>query len=68
MAALREFMDADGLAFAYDRFIGPRTGLIHFASTFSRSVTGSMNEVIASAQVLLADEETSPEPAPHGSG
>ena len=60
MAALREFMEADGLAFAYDRFIGPRTGLIRFASTLSRSVTGSMNELIASAQVLLADEETSP--------
>jgi hypothetical protein len=60
MAALRDFMEADGLAFAYDHFIGPRTGLIHFASTFSRSVTGSMNELIAFAQVLLADEETSP--------
>ena len=60
MAALREFMEADGLAFAYDRFIMPRTDLIRFASTFSRSVTGSMNELIACAQVLLADEETSP--------
>lgn len=60
MPALREFMEADGLAFAYDRFIGPRTGLIRYASAFSRSVTGSMNEVIAVAQLLLADEETSP--------
>lgn len=60
MAALRELMEADGLAFAYDRFIMPRTGLIRFASTFSRSVTGSMNELVSSAQVLLADEETSP--------
>lgn len=60
MAALREFMEADGLVFAYDRFIMPRTGLISFASTLSRSVTGSMNELIAAAQLLLADEETSP--------
>ena len=60
MAALREFMEADGLAFTYDRFIMPRTGLIRFASTFSRSVTGSMNELIAFAQVLLADEEMPP--------
>ena len=60
MAALREFMEADGLAFAYDRFIMPRSDLIRFASTFSRSVTGSMNELIAFARVLLADEETSP--------
>lgn len=60
MAALREFLEADGLVFAYDRFVMPRTGLIRFASTVSRSVTGSMNELIASAQVFLADEETSP--------
>lgn len=60
MTALREFMEADGLAFAYDRFIMPRTGLIHFASTVSRSITGSMNELITHAKVLLADDETSP--------
>ena len=59
-SALRDFMKADGLAFAYDRFIMPRTGLIRFASTFNRSVTGSMNELISYAKVLLADEETSP--------
>jgi hypothetical protein len=60
LSALREFMEADGLAFAYDRFIAPRTGVIRFASTFSRSVTGSMNELVAYAKVILADEETSP--------
>lgn len=59
-SALRDFMEADGLAFAYDRFIAPRTGSIRFASAYSRSVTGSMNELIACAKVLLADEETSP--------
>ena len=59
-SALRDFMEADGLAFAYDRFIMPRTGLIRFASTFNRSVTGSMNELISYAKVLLAAEETSP--------
>ena len=60
LTALREFMEADGLAFAYDRFISPRTGLIQFASTFSRSVTGSMNELIDHGKLLLADEEKSP--------
>ena len=58
--ALRDFMEADGLAFAYDRFLMPRTGVIRFASTFNRSVTGSMNELIAYAKAYLADEETSP--------
>lgn len=46
LSALREFMDADGLAFAYERFTSPRTGVIRLASTFSRSVTGSMNELV----------------------
>ena len=59
-STLRDFMEADGLAFAYDRFIMPRTGTIRFASAYSRSVTGSMNELITYAKVLLADEETSP--------
>ena len=59
-SALRDFMEADGLAFAYDRFIMPRTGTIRFASAHSRSVTGSMNELITYAKVLLADEDTSP--------
>jgi len=48
------------LAFAYERFIVPRTGLVFFASSYSRSVTGSMNELVAHAKVLLADEEMSP--------
>ena len=59
-STLREFMEADGLAFAYDRFIGSRTGLITFASTLSRSVTGSMNELVAYAKVILARDEISP--------
>jgi hypothetical protein len=33
---------------------------MQFASAHSRSVTGSMNELIADAKVLLADAETSP--------
>ena len=60
MSALREFMEADGLVFAYDRFIMPRTGTIRFASAHSRSVTGSINELISYAKVLLADDEVSP--------
>lgn len=60
LAALRATMEADGLAFAYERFIVPRTGVVYFASGFSRSVTGSMNELVAYAKVLLADEEVSP--------
>ena len=49
LTTLRAAMEADGLEFAYERFIVPRTGLIYFASGFSRSVTGSMNELVAYA-------------------
>jgi hypothetical protein len=60
ITALRDFMGADGLAFAYERFIAPHTGVIRFASAFSRSVTGSMNELSDYAKVILTDEEISP--------
>jgi hypothetical protein len=60
LSELREFMEADGLAFAYERFIAPRTGVIRFASSLNRSVTGSMNELINYARVLLARDELSP--------
>ena len=59
LSELREFMEADGLASAYDRLIAPRTGVVRFASSLNRSVTGSMNELIAYAKVLLADDELS---------
>ena len=35
-STLREFMESDGLALAYDRFIMPRTGTILFASERAR--------------------------------
>lgn len=35
-STLRDFMEADGLALAYDRFIMPRTGTIRFASERAR--------------------------------
>ena len=60
LSELREFMEADGLVFAYDRFIAPRTGVVRFASSLNRSVTGSMNELIACAKVLLARDELPP--------
>ena len=60
LTTLRDAMEADGLAFAYERFIVPRTGLVHLASTLSRSVTGSMNELVNYAKAVLADDEVSP--------
>lgn len=60
LSFLRETMEADGLAFAHDRFIAPRTGIIRFASTLNRSVTGSMNELVLCAKAIQAEDEVSP--------
>lgn len=60
MTSLRDAMAADGLAAVYDRFIAPRAGTIRLASAYSRSVTGSMNELIKCAKVFLCDDDLSP--------
>jgi len=57
---LRGFMQADGLAHAFDRLIQPQTGAIGLATTLNRSVTGSINELVAGAKAMLAQEELSP--------
>ena len=48
------------MASAFDRFITPRTGTIQLASAYSRSVTGSMNELIKFGKVFLCDDDLSP--------
>ena len=60
MTSLRDIMAADGLAAAYDRFITPHAGTIRLASAYSRSVTGSMTELIKCAKFFLSDDDLSP--------
>jgi hypothetical protein len=60
LGSIREFMEADGQAFAYHRFIVPATGTVRFAKALNRSVTGSMNDLINHAKVRLAEGELSP--------
>ena len=57
---LRENLEADGQSSVYERFIAPSSGLVRFAKPSDRAVTGSMNELIASAKSLLAMDELSP--------
>ena len=52
---IREFMAYDGQEFVYRRFIAPASGTVRFGKALDRSVTGSMNELIAEATDLLAD-------------
>jgi uncharacterized protein DUF6933 len=60
LSSIREFMEADGHAFAYDRFITPSTGTIRFAKALSRSVTGSMNDLIFGAKIWLVEDGMAP--------
>ena len=60
MSNLREFMEDDGLAFAYHRFIAPTSASVRFAKALDRSVTGSMGELIVFATAILLEGELSP--------
>ena len=60
LSTIREFMQDDGQQFAYHRFIAPASATVTSAKAFNRSVTGSMNELIAHATLWLAEGELSP--------
>ena len=59
-SSIRDFMEDDGQAFAYERFIAPASGSITFAKSLNRSVTGSMNDLIKFAKHWLAEDDLSP--------
>ncbi|MBI1369933.1 MAG: hypothetical protein GC162_14925 [Planctomycetes bacterium] len=59
-SSIREFMQDDGLVFVYRQFIAPATGTIRFRKALNRTVTGSMNELVAAAKDLLADGDIAP--------
>jgi uncharacterized protein DUF6933 len=60
LGGIREFMEADGQAFAYRRLIVPATASVRFAKALDRSVTGSMNDLIKHATYWLAEGDQSP--------
>jgi len=60
MSNLREFMEADGQAFAFLKFIAPNCGTVSFAKALNRSVTGSMNDMIFHAKIWLIEGGLSP--------
>ena len=41
LSNLREFMEADGQAFVYQRFVASASGSVRFGKALNRSVTGS---------------------------
>lgn len=60
LITLRDFMEDDGQAFVYQRFIAPESGNVGLAKALDRSVTGSINELVKFAKFWLEEGELSP--------
>ncbi len=56
LSTLRDFMDTDGQAFAYQKFVAPDATSVRFGKALNRSVTGSMNELIYFAKLWLIED------------
>jgi len=53
---IRDFTADDGKQFIYRKFIAPSSGTVSFAKALNRSVTGSMNDHIHAAKLMLEDD------------
>ena len=60
LSSLREFMEDDGQAFIYQKFVAPSSVTVSFAKNLNRFVTGSMNDLIGHATGWLEYGEVSP--------
>lgn len=60
MTAIREFMVADGNESIYRRFVVPASAQVQFSKALSRSVTGSMNDLVRCGSFWLVERELSP--------
>ena len=60
LSTIREFMEDDGQAFVYQKFIAPSSSTVSFAKALSRKVTGSMNELVMAATYSLESGEVAP--------
>ncbi len=62
---LRDAMEEDAMGFLYHRLVSPALSSIVFAKSLSRSVTGSMNDLVNSAKCILLNPDLSPWDASH---
>lgn len=56
---IREFMADDGLSFCYRKYVAPSSSTVLFAKSLSRTVTGSMNDHVQGAKILLKSKFSS---------
>jgi hypothetical protein len=57
--AMRHYMQDDGLSLIFSNFIVPATGAVSFHKPLSRSVTGSMNEMVFEAKYFMSSGDFS---------
>ena len=55
LSTICEFMEEDGQASVFEKFIAPSIATVSFAKALNRSVTGSMNDHIQGAKLYLSD-------------
>jgi hypothetical protein len=53
-------MEDDGQISVYRQFIAPASATVRFGKAFSRSVTGSLNDLIFHATIWLTEGELAP--------
>ena len=60
LSSIRMFLELEGQADAFERFIAPASGAVQFARALNRSVSGSMTDLVKHASFMLTDGELSP--------
>ena len=60
LSQLHEYLNDTGNRLIYERIIVPQTGVMKMSKTASKSVLGSMNDMINLSKVYLEDEEIGP--------
>lgn len=60
LSTMREFMEDDGQAFIYRRWVAPASGSVRFGKALNRSVTGSMIDLVYHAKIWLTEGGLSP--------
>jgi hypothetical protein len=57
---LREYLDNKGNRLIFERVIGPSSGQITMSKTASKSILGSMNDMVSMSKFTLEREDVSP--------
>jgi len=60
LGLIREFMEDDGEGEIYHRHVAPSSDTVEFAKALSRSVTGSINELVMAAKIHLIEGDMAP--------